>query len=92
MESPRRGRVWYFFSEDLPDGEILVPITSEHGLAFAVRPNSGMDQLMLDQLNKTTEFVLGIGLGILNVGDEGKPDVGEEPDVGNEDEPPEREE
>jgi hypothetical protein len=93
MEStPRRPRVWYFFSDDLPDGEILVPIKCQHGLAFAVRPNSGMDQVMLDRLNENTEFVLGVGLGILNAGDEDKPDAGDEPDSGDEDEPPEREE
>ena len=87
MESPRSPRVWYFFSDELPDGEILVPITSKHGLAFAVRPNSGMDQPMLDRLNENTEFVLSLGLGILNVGDEGTPEDGDEPD-----EPPEGEE
>lgn len=78
MESPRRPRAWYFFSEDLPDGEILVPIRCEHGLAFAVRPNSGMNQQMLDQLNETADFVLGVGLAQLNVGDEDKPPEREE--------------
>lgn len=78
MGSPRRPRVWYFFSEDLPDGEILMPIKCKHGLAFAVRPDSGMEENMLDQLNETAEFVLGVGLAHLDGEDE--------------DEPPEREE
>ncbi|MEW2424874.1 hypothetical protein AB0911_30540 [Streptomyces nigra] len=69
MESPSRPRAWYFFSDDLPDGEILMPIKSKHGLAFAVRPNAGMEQEMLDQLNKTAEFVLGVGLAHLDTAD-----------------------
>lgn len=74
MESPNGPsvgpRAWYFFSDDLPDGEILVPIKSKHGLAFAVRPNAGMEQRMLDQLNETAEFVLGVGLAHLDTDDE----------------------
>jgi len=72
MESPRGPRVWYFFSDDLPDGEILVPIKSEHGLAFAVRPGK-MPQEMLDRLNEAADHVLGVGLAHLDVGHTGKP-------------------
>jgi hypothetical protein len=78
MESPRRPRAWYFFSEDLPDGEILMPIKCKHGLAVAVRPNSGMDQPMLDKLNETADFLVGVGLVRLDVGDEHKPPEREE--------------
>jgi hypothetical protein len=62
-----RGRVWYFFSEDVPDGELMIPIVSDHGLAIAVKPNSGMDQKMLDELNRVADHVLGVGLARLNV-------------------------
>jgi len=73
MESPRgpqvRGpRVWYFFSDDVPEDELMVPIKCEHGLAFAVRPKSGMDQPMLDRLNEVADFVLGVGLAHVDVG------------------------
>ncbi|MEU7384737.1 hypothetical protein AB0A91_33150 [Streptomyces sp. NPDC042207] len=67
MVSPRR-RVWYFFSDDLPDGELIVgPIVSEHGLAFAVRPDAGMDKDMLARLNATADHVLSVGLAHLDV-------------------------
>jgi hypothetical protein len=72
MESPRGPKVWYFFSDDLPDGEILVPIRNEHGLAFAVRPGQGsMSQEMLDRLNEAADHVLGVGLAHLDVGQAG---------------------
>lgn len=77
MESPRGPRVWYFFSDDLPDGEILVPIKSEHGLAFAVRPGT-MQPEMLDRLNQAADHVLGVGLAHLDVGQSDKPPEGEE--------------
>lgn len=67
MESPR-GRVWYFFSDDVPDRELMVPIVNEYGLAIAVRPNAGMDQKMLDALNGVADHVLGVGIAHLNVG------------------------
>lgn len=72
MESPRGPRVWYFFSDDLPDGEILVPITSEHGMCFAVRPGT-MSREMLDRLNEAAAHVLGVGLAHLDVGHNDKP-------------------
>lgn len=80
MESPRhpRPRVWYVFSDDLPDGELIVPIKSAYGLAFAVRRNAGMSQEMLDQLNETADFVLGVGLAHLDGAGEDKPPEREE--------------
>lgn len=72
MESPRGPRVWYFFSDDLPDGEILVPIKSGYGLAFAVRPGT-MQEEMLDRLNQAADHVLGVGLAHLDVGYSDKP-------------------
>lgn len=73
MESPRGPRVWYFFSDDVPEGELIVPIKSDHGLAFAVRPNSGMNQAMLDRLNEAADHVLGVGLAHLDIGRKDKP-------------------
>lgn len=62
------GRVWYFFSEDVPDGQLMIPIVNDHGLAFAVKPNAGMEQEMLDELNRVADHVLGVGIAHLNVG------------------------
>lgn len=73
MESPRGPRVWYFFSDDVPESELIVPIKSDHGLAFAVRPKAGMDQKMLDRLNEAAEHVLGVGLAHLDIGRNDKP-------------------
>lgn len=67
MESPT---AWYFFSDDLPDGEVILPIKNEHGLAFAVR-RGAMEQSTLDDLNRTMRFVLGVGL--LHLGQTEKP-------------------
>jgi hypothetical protein len=72
-QSPRSPRVWYFYSDDLPDDEILVPIKNEHGLAFAVRPGPWMSPEMLDRLNEAAEHVLGVGLAHLDVGRIDKP-------------------
>ncbi|MDH6435569.1 hypothetical protein M2158_004046 [Streptomyces sp. SAI-144] len=73
MESPRGPRVWYFFSDDVPECELIVPIKSDHGLCFAVRPNAGMDQKMLDRLNEAADHVLGVGLAHLDIGRNDKP-------------------
>lgn len=67
-------RVWFFFSDDLPDGELLVPIENEHGLAVAVRRNKGMDQPMLDRLNEVADHVVGVGLVQLGVGSSKPPE------------------
>lgn len=64
MESPQVLHAWYFFSDDLPDGEVIVPIKTPRGLAFGVRTGA-MPQATLDALNQTAEFVLGIGLAQL---------------------------
>ncbi|MFH9957344.1 hypothetical protein ACH4OX_24465 [Streptomyces roseolus] len=57
-------RCWYFFSEDLPDGETMVPIVTRHGLAFAVRPGACPPEF-LDRLNEAAEHVLGVGLAAI---------------------------
>lgn len=73
MESPRGPRVWYFFSDDVPECELIVPIKTDYGLAFAVRPKAGMSQAMLDRLNEAADHVLGVGLAHLDVGRTDKP-------------------
>lgn len=77
MESPRRPRVWYFFSEDLPDGEILVPIKCEYGMAFAVRPGT-MTPEMLNRLNENVDHLMSVGLARLDIGSTDKPPEREE--------------
>jgi hypothetical protein len=67
MESPSGPRVWYFFSDDLPEGELIMPVKNKYGLAFAVRRGK-MREEMLDQLNATADFVLGMGLAHVDVG------------------------
>ncbi|MFJ8154849.1 hypothetical protein [Streptomyces sp. NPDC094468] len=64
MESPPALQAWYFFSNDLPDGEVIVPFKTDRGLAFAVRTGA-MPEATLAALNETAEFVLGIGLAHL---------------------------
>ncbi|WP_020141171.1 hypothetical protein [Streptomyces sp. 351MFTsu5.1] len=76
MESPQSPTAWYFFSDDLPDGEVIVPIKTPYGLAFAIR-RGAMTQEMLDGLNQTAEFVLGVGLAHLGH-TEKPPDPGRE--------------
>ncbi|MFF8879634.1 hypothetical protein [Streptomyces flaveolus] len=65
METTRNGRVWFFFSDDVPpDGDMMVPIVNEHGLAVAVRTN-GVTQEALDELNRVADHVLGVGIACL---------------------------
>ncbi|MEU8717524.1 hypothetical protein [Streptomyces sp. NPDC048663] len=75
MTSPPQQRVWYFFSDDLPEEHLIVPIRTAQGLAFGIRPGA-MTEPMLQALNQTAEFVLGTGLA--HVGHTGKPPDGKE--------------
>ncbi|CAM5718630.1 hypothetical protein SALBM135S_02769 [Streptomyces alboniger] len=63
MASPRRtAPVRYVFTDDLPDGEVIVPIRTKSGnLIFPVRRGE-MTERMLAGLNQTAQHVLGIGL------------------------------
>lgn len=62
MESPPESpTAWYFFSDKVPEKEVIVPIKNSRGLAFAVRPGT-MPQETLDALNETARFVLSVGL------------------------------
>lgn len=61
MESQTTPQAWYFFTDDLPDGEVITPFRTRHGLAFGVRTGAMPDET-LDALNQTARFVLGVGL------------------------------
>ncbi|MER6956047.1 hypothetical protein [Streptomyces sp. NPDC000618] len=74
MESPQP-QAWYFFSSDLPDGEVIVPFKTQQGLAFGVRTGAMPDET-LDALNRTARFVLGVGLA--HIGHTEKPPDREE--------------
>lgn len=60
MESPQP-QAWYFFSDKVPKKEVIVPIRTSHGLAFAVRTGASAEEIV-EALNETAEFVLGVGL------------------------------
>lgn len=57
-------RAWYFFSDKVPEEEVIVPIRNRHGLAFAVRDGATPEEIV-KALNETAEFVLGVGLAHL---------------------------
>lgn len=59
-------RCWFFFSADLPDGEMMVPITTEHGLAYAVRPGACPDAF-LERLNEAARHAVGVGLATIQL-------------------------
>lgn len=86
-EAPRHrpARAWWVFSDDLPEGEILMPILTPHGTAMAVRRGE-MTKELLDELNAVLRHLIGTGLW--QPGGEEKPP--EQP--GGEDKPPEPEE
>ncbi|WP_460067321.1 hypothetical protein [Streptomyces sp. YKOK-I1] len=72
MVSPQASRAWYFFDDRVPSGEVIVPIKNSQGLAFAVRPTATAEELV-DALNATAEFVLGVGLAHLGQTEQQKP-------------------
>jgi hypothetical protein len=59
-------RAWYFFTDDIPDGELLVPIVGDHGIAFAVRTKA-IPQEALDALNQAADLLLGLGLASIQL-------------------------
>ncbi|MGQ4469353.1 hypothetical protein ACN6K6_000655 [Streptomyces violaceoruber] len=62
MESQR---CWLVWSEDLPDGEVVVPIKTKDGLAIACRPGQ-MTKQMFDDLNAVARHVIGVGIVSIN--------------------------
>lgn len=76
MESQRRARVKYVFSDDLPDGEVIVPVRTKTGeLIFPVRRGE-MTQRMLDELNAVADHIVGVGL--VQISDNEKPPEGDQ--------------
>lgn len=71
----RPARAWWVFSDDLPDGEILMPILTPYGTAMAVR-RGHMTPELLDELNRTLKHLVGTGLW--QPGGEDKPPEREE--------------
>ncbi|MER5600521.1 hypothetical protein, partial [Streptomyces sp. NPDC002265] len=72
VESPTTMTAWYFFSDKVPEGEVIVPIKTGQGLAFAVRPGVTAEEIV-DALNETARFVLGVGLAHLGHTEREKP-------------------
>ncbi|MFJ1653660.1 hypothetical protein ACIOC2_20180 [Streptomyces sp. NPDC088337] len=64
----RPAKAWFVFSDDLPDGETVIPIQTPYGTALAVRPTEMTPQLLQD-LNKVAKFLIDTGLW--QPGDEG---------------------
>lgn len=63
MASPKKApQARYVFTDDLPDGEVIVPIQTKSGdLIFPIRRGE-MTERMLAGLNETARHVLGVGL------------------------------
>ncbi|WP_328544614.1 hypothetical protein [Streptomyces europaeiscabiei] len=57
----RPARAWYFFSEDIPDDELVVPILTKNGTAMAVRPGE-MTPRLLKALNESVAHLINVGL------------------------------
>ncbi|MGA5668980.1 hypothetical protein ACPCTG_26295 [Streptomyces pseudogriseolus] len=62
MESQR---CWLVWSEDLPDGEVVVPVKTKDGLAIACRPGE-MTKQMFDDLNAAARHLIGVGIVSIN--------------------------
>ncbi|MEV2203693.1 hypothetical protein AB0E11_27555 [Streptomyces fradiae] len=54
-------KAWFFFSPDVPEEQLIIPIKTRHGLAFACRPG-GMPEHVVTELNRVARHVVGVGL------------------------------
>ncbi|MFD4786559.1 hypothetical protein ACFWN1_05655 [Streptomyces sp. NPDC058459] len=63
-------RVWFFASDDLPEGEGITPISTPEGLALGVRPEAKVDEILSD-LNRVLNWA--VQTGVLHVGQIHKP-------------------
>lgn len=54
-------RVWFFASDDLPDGEVITPIRTPEGLALGVRSGAKVDEV-LDDLNRVLDWAVQTGM------------------------------
>lgn len=71
---PGAARVWFTFSKDLPDGEVVVPILTKRGTVVAVRPGEASPRF-LQGLNETAKML--IDTGVWQPGDDGTDTAGE---------------
>ncbi|MFJ7238256.1 hypothetical protein ACIQWB_14135 [Streptomyces olivaceus] len=58
MESQK---CWLVWSDDLPDGDVVVPVKTKDGLAIACRPGA-MTQQTFDDLNAAARHLIGVGI------------------------------
>ncbi|MFM9593998.1 hypothetical protein ACKI1O_32000 [Streptomyces scabiei] len=70
MESPKRPaqKVWFQFTDEIPDDEAVVTVQTPDGIALPVRPGE-MTPLLLQALNRSFDHLVRVGL--LRVGDDG---------------------
>lgn len=69
MESPRPAKkLWFLTSDQIPDGELVVPVETQYGTALAMRPKEVTPEL-IRALNESVAHLVSIGL--LQVGDDG---------------------
>lgn len=61
FEKCHSARIWFTSSDDLPEGEIVVPVLTKHGVALVVRPGEQMPRL-LQALNETMRLLIDTGL------------------------------
>lgn len=57
----RPARAWWEFRDDLPDGEVLMPVLTPRGTMIAVRPGEMTDEL-LEAVNAMLAHVVGTGI------------------------------
>ena len=62
MESQR---CWLVWSDDLPDGDSMVPIKTKDGLALACRPGE-MSKQMFDDFNAAARHLIDVGIVSIN--------------------------
>jgi hypothetical protein len=56
----RAAKAWYELRDDLPDGEVLVPVETAEGTILAVRKGHMSEQLV-EAANATYEHLIGAG-------------------------------
>lgn len=53
--------VWFFASDDLPEGEVITPIRTPEGLALGVHSGAKMDEVLND-LNRVLDWAVQTGV------------------------------
>lgn len=72
MESPKpsepgtppvpRPRVWCVLTDDLPDGELVMPVVTPNGIALAVRRGEKVEEELVSELNAVLRHLVDTGL------------------------------